>query len=142
MIWNVYLRRGMLYVPTVARTESGLYLDVEPVGVAAATDADAVRKVVRSAIERGNPAIPTPARGAFPKPVVLRHAGMQSWSEFERATSSLAVAHRDGRFRIIPRRKGDEGGWEDDVSATEVLDPSAGSEDVARRIVVLIGSHR
>ena len=69
MLWHVYLRKGIVFVPTVARTQAGYYLDIEPVAAISATDAEAVRDVVKQAITRGNPLVPTPTRATFPSRV-------------------------------------------------------------------------
>ncbi len=74
MLWHVYLRNGTAFIPTVAQTNAGFFLDVDPVGVVSATDTEALRHAVKQAIGRGNPKVATPTRAAFPKPVVLSYA--------------------------------------------------------------------
>lgn len=55
MLWHIYVRKGIAYVPTVAQTVAGFYLDIEPVVAVPATDVSAVQAAVRQAIGRGNP---------------------------------------------------------------------------------------
>jgi len=74
MLWNIYLRKGMAFAPTVAQTEAGYYLNINPVEVIPAIDADGLRHAVEQVIGRGNPSVPTPTRADFPKPVILDYA--------------------------------------------------------------------
>ena len=71
MVWGFYFRKGKVYVPRMARTEAGYYLNIEPVAVVDTDDFGGVVSAIQAAIERGNPAVPTPSRANFPKPVVL-----------------------------------------------------------------------
>ncbi|HET9697872.1 MAG TPA: hypothetical protein VFP40_13455, partial [Terriglobales bacterium] len=76
-----YVRNDTVYLPVMARTHAGFYLDMEPVEIVSANDVQAFAMALRRAIERGNPVVHTPARNAFPKPVVLRYAKAKSWKQ-------------------------------------------------------------
>src|SRR5688572_21248607 len=82
MLWQLYLRKGMAYVPTVAQTGAGFYTNIEPVAVVPVTDSGALENAIKIAMSKGNPIVPTPTRDAFPKPVVLEYAKVKSWSAF------------------------------------------------------------
>jgi len=139
MFWHVYIRRGTVYVPTVARAEAGYFLDVEPVEAVRLTDRAALEKAITGAIRRGNPEIPTPTRAAFPKPVVLRYAKARSWSNFEKDASVWNISERDGHFEIGPgRRSADGRGWEEDASQCEHLPAGTNAAEVAGRLAVLV----
>ena len=84
MLLNLYVKHGVAYIPTVAQTEAGFFLDTEPVAVVPVDNAEALQRAVVEAIRRGNPKIPTPTRAAFPKPVVLKYAQETSWSAFKK----------------------------------------------------------
>src|SRR5256885_17252816 len=99
MLWNLYLRNGTAYVPTVAQTEAGFFLDTDPVEVIPAVNTEALRNAVKQAIARGNPKVPTPTRAAFPKPVVLRYAKVKSWSAFEKGCSNWTIVETDGLYQ-------------------------------------------
>src|SRR6185295_9834556 len=68
-MWHVYFRAGRFFVPVVARTDAGYYLDIEPVGVSAVDDAGALTALLQQVIDAGNPPVPAPLRGQFPRPV-------------------------------------------------------------------------
>jgi hypothetical protein len=140
MLWHVYLRKSIAYVPTVAQTEAGYYLDVEPVAAVPATDANAVQDAVKQAISRGNPKVPTPTRAAFPKPFVLKYAKVRSWADFERTAALWTILRKDGCYQIKRGRKRIDAGWEDDPSQIETLPVGAGLDDVARRVFSAVQS--
>lgn len=75
-------RKGLVVMPTKARTEAGFWMDVEPVEIAPIHE----KKLVTSAIKRIAFAplmtIPTPPRDDYPRPVVLRAGKVRSWSQF------------------------------------------------------------
>jgi hypothetical protein len=138
MLWNVYLRRGKVYVPTVAQTGAGFYLDIEPVEVVLACDSEAVRNAVQKALSRGNPPVPTPTRAAFPTPVVLRFANVKSWAAFQRGATNWIILTADNRYEIKQSRNHPQGGWVPDPALTEVLPLDSGHEGVAVRMACLI----
>lgn len=139
-MWHVYVRRGTVYAPTVARTAAGYFLDVDPVDVAPTSDPRSVEEAVRRMVARGNPSVPTPSRAAFPRPVVLKYAKVSSWSAFERGTRVWDISQRGDQFSIVPNRDGPDGGWVPDPASAEVLSAGTSVDDVARRVAVLVQS--
>jgi hypothetical protein len=133
MLWNIYLRKGTAYVPTVAQTEAGFFLDTDPVEVVPAVDTEALRNAVKKAIGRGNPKVATPTRAAFPKPVVLKYAKVKSWSTFEKGCSNWTIVENDGLYRIKRGRNRPDGGWEDDPAQIEALPPGTDIDEIAQR---------
>jgi hypothetical protein len=134
MLWHIYLRNRTAFIPTVAQTDAGFFLDVEPVEVVSATDTEALRHAVKQAIGRGNPKVPTPTRAAFPKPVVLKYAKVKSWSAFEKGCLNWTVVEKDGVYHVKPGRKRPDRGWEDDPTRIETLPPGTGIDEVAQRV--------
>lgn len=134
MLWNVYLREGMAFIPTVAQTDAGFFLDVDPVGVVSATDAEALQHAIKQAIGRGNPKVPAPTRAAFPKPVVLRYAKLKSWTAFEKGCLNWTIVEKDGGYHVKQGRRRPDRGWEDDPERTEALPPGTGIDEVAQRV--------
>jgi hypothetical protein len=143
MLWNIYLRKGMAFVPTVAQTEAGYYLNINPVEVIPAIDADGLRRAVEQVIGRGNPRVPTPTRAAFPKPVMLEYAKVKSWAAFEKDCINWNIVEKDGCYKITRGRKRPDRGWEDDPTQIDELPPGAGIDEVAQRVASLVHSaHR
>jgi hypothetical protein len=134
MVWHIYLRNRTAFIPTVAQTDAGFYLDVDPVGVVSATDTEAMQHAVKQVIGRGNPKVPTPTRAAFPKPVVLKYAKVKSWPAFERGCLYWTIVEKDGVYHVIQGRKRSDRGWEDDPKRSEALPPGTGIDEIAQRV--------
>lgn len=122
MYLNFYLRKGRVYFPTVARTDAGYYLDIEPVSVASVSDIQGISTALRTAIERGNPAIEAPSRDNFPSPVLLSHANVKSWATFERLAKAWAITKSGASFRLYPRNKLAARGWQDDAERVRIFE--------------------
>lgn len=140
MFWHFYVRRGQVFAPTVARTDTALYQDVEPVEVASTSDPSSVEIAIKKMVARGNPRVPGPVRGQFPRPVLLQYAGVDSWSAFARGTSVWDIAVRNDRFQLVPNRAERGGGWLADPAAAEEFGAGASIDEVARRVAVLVRS--
>jgi|SRR5450756_683643 len=134
MVWHIYLRNRTAFIPTVAQTDAGFFLDVDPVGVVSTTDTEALQHAVKQAIGRGNPKVPTPTRAAFPKPVVLKYTKVKSWPAFERDCLYWTIVEKDGVYHVIQGRKRLDRGWEDDPERIEALPPGADIDEVAQRV--------
>jgi hypothetical protein len=67
MYCSFYLRNGVVFLPTMAKTEGGYWLGVEPVDVQNVETVGALQTVLLAAIARGNPTVPTPTREDFPR---------------------------------------------------------------------------
>jgi hypothetical protein len=136
MVCNFYLSVATVYVPTVARTEAGFYVEVEPVSVVSAREVGALQNAVIEYIHRGNPT--TPTRKAFPKPVLLKYGNIKSWSAFEKSASLWTLEEKGGVYQIKPGRPCIDGGWEESHERVESFAPGATVEAVAQRIASLL----
>jgi hypothetical protein len=136
--WNT--KTGEVLVASVARTEAGYWLDIEPVERASADDPSSLLSALKKTVATKGGVIPTPTRSAFPKPVVLAYAKAKSWSDFERRYSQFSVAETpDRRYQIEGYRRASEGaGVEVDPEVSKVLVPEALLEDVVTELVSLM----
>jgi hypothetical protein len=135
---SIYLRKKQAIVPTPAITEAGFFIEMEPVAVADAADTAAVVHAIVSALERGNPRIKTPARDAFPPPVVLPYAGVKSWKTFEKGAQTWGIDVEAKHIVIRPQRTHAEGGWVDDEDRLEYFAPDTPFEKIAQRVAQLV----
>ena len=81
MLFNLYLRKGKVFIPTCGHVPGGPYRDIEPVTVVEVSDIDSLRQAFRQTIARGNPPV-GPYPRPNPPPVVLKHAGVKSLGGF------------------------------------------------------------
>lgn len=136
--FQIYLRKGVVFVPTVARTEAGYYMGIEPLRVVPVDDSAAVQAAIKDAMSAGNPIVPTPTRANFPESNLLKYAKVRSWSAFEKNALNWTIDENAGIYKICPGRRHPEGGWEDDPERIETLPADATIEQVARRVAALL----
>ena len=138
MLWHLYIRDGTAYVPVVARTEAGFYMDIDPVAVIRVTDTEGLQRAIKDAMSKGNPIVPTPTRATFPKPVVLKHTKFKTWSAFGTGAECFEICEKGNIFQIQQAQKTPSGGWEDNPAKIESLPPGTTPADVARRVVAMV----
>jgi hypothetical protein len=135
MMWEIYIRKGIAYIPTMARTEAGFYLAVEPVEVASVGDKAALEQALVRTISRGNPIVPTPTRANFPQPVLLSHAKVKSWSTFAKSARGWSIAKENDVFVISPYHLAVRGALEEDSAAKEAFPQSTPVVSVVQRAI-------
>ena len=102
MLFHAYLRNAIVYVPTVVKLQTGAYMDVDPVAVVPVANTDGLRHALLDAIARKNVIVPPPPKDNWPPPVLLKYAGVKTWSAFARGACGLEH-RREGRD--IPNRR-------------------------------------
>jgi hypothetical protein len=109
MLINCYLRRNVVYVPTMARMKTGAYREIEPVAVLSAADTDGLRRAIGGAIKRGNEIIPNPPENDWPPPILPKYAGEKTWSAFARSASLWSVKTKNTEYQITGFREHSRG---------------------------------
>jgi hypothetical protein len=137
-LWHLYLRKKTVYVPTVAQTEAGYFMDIDPVEVIPVTESEVIQRAIMAVINKGNPIVATPTRANFPTPVVLKYANVKTWSAFEKGTLSWTIERKSGNYQIRPKPdRGNQGSGED-ATQIDLLPPGTGPDGLARRIIASI----
>jgi hypothetical protein len=136
MLFNLYLRKEKVFVPTCGRVPGGPYRDIEPVTVVEVSDIDSLRQAFRQTIARGNPPI-GPYPRPNPPPVVLKHAGVKSWGAFARGASPWVVEERDGKYQIIGYRR-EPNNWAQDPEQTVGFPPGTTLDQVIDRMIAIL----
>lgn len=138
MLFHSYLRDGIVYVPTVAVREGGpVYTDIEPVAVVPATNTEALRRALLEAIGRKNIVVPVP-KGKWPAPILLKYAGVRSWSAFARNASLWSIEEEGGVFQIVGYRKHPKGYWEQDPGQKTHFPAGSTVDEVVDRMIVIL----
>jgi hypothetical protein len=119
-MWHVYVVNGKAYVPTVAKTEAGFFLDVEPVGQANLLREPLLREL-KAIHARGVPVIPSPPAGAFPPPVVLKPMKLRSWSALMKQGTCFTLFPLEGGYEALSSRTDAKGRWSDDPESKVIL---------------------
>jgi hypothetical protein len=133
--WMLTIRKGHAFIPTMAQTEAGFYMGIDPVEVVDASDRKAVVDAVLRAIARGNPRVPTPTRDNFPEDVLLKYANVKSLSTFEKLAQTWKFSKRQGAYLIAPYRPLKSGGSEEDPERTEAIPTEEPLETAVQRLV-------
>jgi hypothetical protein len=133
-IWHVYVRKGTAFVPNVAQTEAGFFLDVEPVRVTKLDDLQSLALAIEQAMVAGNPRVPTPTRAAFPKPVILKPAGTKNWNTFVERGACFTIFRCDAELELHETARNDDGEWVDASSLSQKLPANSLAVDIAKRI--------
>jgi hypothetical protein len=125
LLINVYwgAKNGQVLVPTMAKTDAGFWLEVDPVEQATTIDVSSIAAVLQRSASRGNPAVPTPSRSAFPEWVVLKHANKKKRRDFENEFALLSIEHSQGEAYLIRNhvRSKDGRGYEPEFEARVTL---------------------
>lgn len=135
---DVYLRKGILYLPTMGKMDEGFYRGVEPVSVVPIGSTTEVREALNTMISRGNPIVPMLRRSEIPPPVLLKYAGVKRWSEFEHGMKFWIIDEKGGCFRIAGQRKHEDGGWRDDPEQITSLPPGTEVGETIDRFVAIL----
>jgi hypothetical protein len=138
MYCHLYLRNYSVYVPTMGKMGKGFYRGVEPVSVVSASNTEALHQALAATIARGNPDVPKLLRREWPPPVVLKYAGVKSWSAFERGMLLWNIAEKDGIYQIAGHTKQANGMWKEDPEQTIKFAPGTSADDVIDRMVSIV----
>jgi hypothetical protein len=135
---HIYLRNGVVYLPTMGMMGKGFYRGVEPVAVVSVENTEALRQALKATIARGNPTVPQPQRrDDWPRPVVLQYARVKSWPAFERGLQFWTLT-KENIFQIRVQKKQPDRMWRDDPEQTITLPPGASVDDVVDRTIAIL----
>lgn len=132
---DFYIHRGIAYIPVLAKTEAGFYLQVDPAVVVEVEDTKSFETALKHAIARGNPIVPTPNPDALPEPDMHKRAGVKSWSQFEKEAAYWSAYEENGVFKFGPWKRYERRGWVPDPDRLESLPLNSSIDDFARRVV-------
>jgi hypothetical protein len=125
-------------MPTMGKMDKGFYRGVEPVAVVPAKNTEALRQALKATITRGNPEVSRPRRRQdWPPPVVLKYAGVKTWSQFERGRRVWDINENDGIFEIAGNIKGPHG-WVEDRDQTINFPAGTDLDSVIDRMVAIL----
>jgi hypothetical protein len=87
---------------------------------------------------RGNPIVQNLARVDHGDPVILKYAGVKTYSAFARAAQYWMIEENQGVYRIIGQRKLAPRGWIDDPEQTVTFSADAKPDEVIQRMVAIL----
>jgi hypothetical protein len=119
--WALFIRKTQVLIPTMARTEAGFYLAIEPVSVIDPHDRQSIRSALLDVIRRGNPTVPTPSRANYPPDPLLKHANVKTASALERSSRRWKITKYATGYGIATYRPGKYGGSEEDETTRQAF---------------------
>ncbi len=138
---SCFVRKGVLYRPMWAKDTNGLFHSIEPVAVVPISDSEGLRRAFREGMAFGHPVIPAiPWQEREKQPfVVLKYAGVKSFSTFQRNTFGVDIGDKDGIYKVVKeRRRRRLQGWEPDPDQTFTLPPGSTLDDAIERAIQII----
>jgi hypothetical protein len=136
MLYSCYLRQGIVYVPTVGK-RGGVYTMIEPVSVVPVTDVQGLHRAFLDAIARENVPVP-PVKGKWPRPILLKYAGVKTSSAFARGASTWNIVENEGIYQIVGHRLHADGYWVEDHDQKIEFSPGTTADDVIGRMIDIL----
>ena len=136
-IVGIYVGRSKAYVPTQAQYESGIFVDVEPVYIAALIT-DEMTQAVQAVKDAGHIRLPDPeTREEFlrRKDPVLAATKARNWKELAQKGASYTVGWTEKEVRIDMSRLDKKGRWEYDPEKVRTLPPDTPLEKIVEIIL-------
>jgi hypothetical protein len=133
--WMLYVLREKAFIPTMARTQAGFYVGIEPVEVVDVRDQVGLEQALLRAVHRGNPSVRTPSRDNFPKSVLLERTKLRSLKSLDRLGKSWRLSKKPSGYSIAPYRPLPEGGAVEDLEHEETIPVEAPLEKIVRRLL-------
>jgi hypothetical protein len=138
MLYHSYLKNSVVYIPTVAQLTTGAYVDVDPVAVESVANTDGLRRSLLDTLSQKNSVISPPPKGKWPPPVLLKYAGVKSWSAFARGASMWSVKAENGNYQILAYRDHPDGYWAPDHNKTISFPPGTSVDVVIERVIAIL----
>ena len=116
----------------------GAFLETGPVVVHEISDEQGIVRSIIEAIAKGNPIVPHPSRDAWPKPVLIKPAGVRSQVALERSSATFPTFCNGKLWHIYPSKRNAKGRWEADMTKVETHPADIPPEQLAQRMVELV----
>lgn len=113
-------------------------MDVDPVAVVPAANADGLRRALLDTIARGNAVVPNPSEDKWPPPVLLKYAGARTWSAFARGASQWSIEGVDGNYQIVGFREHPKGYWVEDPERKIDFPTNSPVADLIDRMIAIL----
>lgn len=137
----LYGPKKKVLVPTVAETEAGFFVEIEPLNIYEHHDVDGWTRGIARAMARGSKTVPTPDGEMEPGSQILDALHLNSWSEFEKE-AVLFTVHRGARYiSIYATGFGEDGMWSNAAMTERQFHSRAPLEVVVDAIAKEIISH-
>jgi hypothetical protein len=134
------LKDGIVYLPSIVKTEAGFYMLREPVAVVPAANTDALWRAFQEMMDKDTEIVPTPKRNAYPPPVLPKYADAKNWSAFMKGAAVWWISEENGIYEIIPYRKDPKGGkaWVEDKDRKTQFPAGTTRDQVIEQLIKIV----
>lgn len=139
--FHFYVRKGKAIIPTVAITEEGFYLDIEPVSIVSVSDKALLKEKLLSAIESENLRIPTPERADEPGSVVLEKVGVKRWEVFERQSVLFTFHGGPDAITLYETGRNHDGMWTRKIDEDKTFAADTPLPEIVDAVITSLENH-
>jgi hypothetical protein len=139
---SIYIHKGKAYIPTLAKTEWGVYINTDPVSVSNLGMEDLIA-VIQYMFEKGNPIIPQPSREEIknlPQPL-LKAAKVSSWKQLAQGGTTYSIYWKPEGIFLDFFKKDEKGRFITDISKGQKFAPETNLQQIVQIILEDIQSH-
>ncbi len=139
---SIYIRKGKAYIPVLAKTDDGFYLNVSPV-YTVDLDIENLANIIGEVLKAGNPRIPTPSTDEMrrlPQPV-LQAAKVTSWKKLAQGGTAYDISERPEGYTLEFSKKDEKGRFVTDSYKTREFPLSTDLKEIVQAMFEDIHSH-
>lgn len=138
LVFGLYLRKSVVYIPTMAKAPSGTYREIDPVSVTPVSETEALRKALKEVIGRGNPTLERYSPADQSQAVVLKYAAVKTFSTFARGAQPWTIVMKGGSYEIRGQRRRSDRGWEQDPNNIVVFPVGTADDDMIEAMIHIL----
>jgi hypothetical protein len=138
MLCHCYLKKGVVYLPTVVNQGTAVYMDIEPVRTVRVADTEGLRRALGDTMSKPNAFVPPSIEDARKPPVMLKYTGDRSWSALQRSGLCWDIQNKDGQYKIAGHRIHEGRYWKRDPKQTIQFPPGTTADDVVDRVIGIL----
>jgi len=139
---SLIIRKGKAYIPTLAKTEWGVYMTMEPVYTVDLDD-NALINSIKQLLKSGNTQVSNPSKEDLnhqPDPV-LKAAKVNSWKKLSVGGATYTISQQPEGFTLEFYKKDEKGRFITDTSKTREFPPETNLREIVRIVLEDIYSH-
>ncbi|HEV2675575.1 MAG TPA: hypothetical protein VGV37_13610 [Aliidongia sp.] len=136
MSYICYLRKGIVYLPNMKKTEAGFHIGVEPVLMINVNKMEELSRAIHETLSKSIPIVPTPPRDAKLNNI-LEVTKLRSWSAFEKDAVRWVISEHQSTWKIAIQRSRKDGGG-DDKENLIVFPPGTTVDEVSERLFQVV----
>ena len=139
---GIMVRQGTAYLPVMAQTEHGVYMQAEPVFTADLTN-ESLTAALEQVTALGNPRVPHPSQEEWRrwKSPVLKAAKVRSWKQMAQGGAAYSIVWGDEEIVLYISHPEDPAKWRQAPVTTRVFSRNASLRTIVDSILEDVALH-